>query len=560
MNYSILSLLPPVVVLVVGYLSRRVLLSLFSGIIVAAAVATHFQPIDSLFLIYHRLWGNLELYNLVSFSSFWNCKNLFICMFLFALGCIIALVDHSGGAFAYGDFMRKRLKNSKNTQTASIFLSFILFIDDYFSSLTVGNVMTPLTDNYKIPRAKLAFLVDCMAAPLAILCPFSSWFAAIIGFLGENGISLEKTNSTLILESPFDVYLKTTPFIIYSFIIIFSSLYIVRRNISFGLMKKHEDIARDTGNLFGGNQDYQKNLENSLNNKRDFSSNASMADFFVPIFTFIICIILGMVFSGGYNPINGTIPFFKALQNSSVSISLFSGGFSALLITTIYFFIRKKITLRSTCKLYASSSKLMFQTMMILMLAWTLGEILRNDLAIGPFLAALIGDNIQISLLPGLFFIISFLIAFATGTSWGTAAVMLPIAIPTTISLLQMPTPTKIEFIPILYPIIGAVFSGCIAGDHVSPISDTTIMSSTSTKMPHIDHVQTQMGYALPLIGVTTLGFVISGYLIHYGTLISITISVVSSLLISVIVLEIFNRKKLYNSTDLTVSLVSENQ
>jgi tetracycline resistance efflux pump len=543
MSYSAFSLLPPLVVLIVGFLTRRVLLSLLSGIITAALVSSHFDLVDAAVLIFTRLWKNFELYNLISFSSFWQSRNLFICMFLLFLGCIISLVNFSGGAYAYGTFMQKRLKNSKNTQTASLALSLILFVDDYFSSLTVGNVMTPLTDRFRIPRAKLAFLVDSMAAPLAILCPFSSWFAAIIGFLTENGISLDKGDSTLIFGSTFEIYLKTIPFIFYSIIIIICSFYIVRRNISFGSMKQHEDIAQETGNLFGGDLEYQQRLETSKKEVKSHLENTSMADFFVPIGAFIICIIFGMVFSGGYNPMQGEVSFFTALQNSSVSISLFTGGGAALVFVTLYFFARRKITLYSSALLFWDSAKMMFQTMLILMFAWTLGEILRNDLSIGNYLASLIGDNVHISLLPALFFIISLMIAFATGTSWGTAAVMLPIAIPTIISLFKLPIPAQMEQMQILYPVLGGIFSGCIAGDHLSPISDTTIMSSISTKMPHIDHVQTQMGYALPLVAVTIIGFVVSGFLIQYGNFISILSGSMISLLLAFILLELLNKQ-----------------
>lgn len=549
MDSSLIVLLPPFIILIVGFLSRRVLLSLFSGIVTATLIATQFNLIDASSMIWARLYKNLEFDQLSSLSTFWECRNLFICIFLIFLGCIISLVNHSGGAYAYGAFMRSRLKNSKNTQLASLLLSMILFVDDYFSSLTVGNVMTPLTDSFKIPRAKLAFLVDSMAAPLAILCPFSSWFAAIIGFLTENGVSQTVSEMTLIHESPFKIYMMTIPFILYSLVIIFSSFYIVHKNISFGLMKKHEDIARQTGNLFGGDTFFQQQSEEIKKDSFLDISNATLADFFVPIGTFIICIIFGMVYSGGYNPFINNISFFSALQNSSVAIALFTGGLAACVFVTAYFFARKKISISLAIVLFWKSSKMMFQTMLILMLAWTFGEILRNDLSIGSHIASLIGNNIHIGLLPVLFFLLSCLMAFATGTSWGTAAVMLPISIPTMISLFDAPSLAKVEQIYIFYPVLGAIFSGCIAGDHLSPISDTTIMSSTSTKMPHIDHVQTQMGYALPLVAVTAIGFLIVGYLIPYGYLMSLIVSLTISLTLAVLTLHRLNHQQIMSTS-----------
>jgi Na+/H+ antiporter NhaC len=542
MEHSFLVLLPPLVVLIVGCVSRKVLLSLFCGIITAGFIASDFHPINTAFYIGENLWKNFELYNLVSFNSFFECKNLFICIFLFELGAIIAMVGYSGGAYAYGNFMQKRLTNKTSTQTASLILSLFLFVDDYFSSLTAGNVMTPLTDRYKIPRAKLAFLVDSMAAPLAILCPFSSWFAAIIGFLSDNGISSEISSATLILASPFSIYLYSVPFIIYSFLIILGSFYIIRRKISFGLMKKHEEIAEQTGNLFGGNLDYQKKMAEDKSVPTEIVKNASLYDFFIPISVFVISIVAGMVLSGGYHPFRESVSFFEAMQNSSVAFALFIGGSLSFFIITSYFIMRRKISLRSFKSLVFKSSKMMFQTMMILMLAWTLGDVLRTDLPIGKYIADLVAGTVQVTLLPMLFFLFSLLIAFATGTSWGTAAVMLPIAIPTTIGLLGVSTPASVEQVSLLFPVIGAVLSGCVAGDHISPISDTTIMSSSSTKMPHIDHVQTQMGYALPLIATTAIGFLVLGITIPYGYLFSISIAGLISVALAFLVLEQFNR------------------
>lgn len=542
MSYSILCLLPPLVVLLVGFISRKVLMSLMCGIVSAALVSTNFNLLDASLLMFTRLWNNFELYNLISLSTFWESSNLFICFFLLFLSYIITLVNHSGGAYAYGMYMQRHLKNAKSTQIASLFLSLILFVDDYFSSLTAGNVMTPLTDRFKIPRAKIAFLVDSMAAPLAILCPFSSWFAAIIGFFSENGISLDHSETTLLLASPFDVYLKTIPFIFYSLTVIPLTFYIVQRGISFGLMGKHEEIAQKTGNLFGGNLVYQEQLDKANQEIQKPIKESSLANFLVPIGIFVTCIIFGMVFSGGYNPLANEISFFEALQNCSVSIALFTGGLGALILNTLYFLINGKITPSSTVPLFFNSGKMMFQTMLILMLAWTLGEILRKDLSIGSYLASLIAVSVQINLLPALFFIISLLIAFAMGTSWGTAAVMLPISITTMISLFELPQPANLEEIQIFFPVMGAIFSGCIAGDHLSPISDTTIMTSSSTKMPHIDHVQTQMVYAIPLVIVTIIGFVVAGYTIQYGSLVSLTASMAVTILLAITLFELLNR------------------
>lgn len=510
MTGSALSLFPPIIVLILGYATRNIWLSLLVGIGIGALIATHGSPLETVNLIVYRLWDNLDLSTLFSPSKFWESWNSFICIFLLVLGIFVTLIRHSGGAYAYGRAAGKFIRDAKSAETSSLILSLILFMDDYFSSLTVGSVMHPLTDERKVPRVKLAFLVDSMAAPLAILCPFSSWVAAIIGFLRENGVSAEPQSNTLILSSPLSAYLNIIPYIFYSFVMVLSSFYIVRRRISFGLMGEQEEIAKKTGNLFGNASPSARKFRDPHEKNKD---QASLLDFLVPIGTLLGSVILGLLYSGEANIFCGTRTCIEALQHSSAATALFTGGVLALTLTTIFYLVRGKIELGELPELFLEGMKLMMPAIIILLLAWTLGDILRYDLHSGDYLAHKMLGTVPKILLPALFFAAASLIAISIGTSWGTAAILFPIAIPMAVSLTELSTPVAIGAIPLFFPILGAVLSGCVAGDHISPISDTTVMSATSTGADHIDHVRTQMSYAVPVIITTGFGFLLLGAL-----------------------------------------------
>lgn len=534
MDSASFSLIPPLLVLVLGYLTRNVLLSLGCGVVTASFIICKFNLWESLCLSLSQTWSNLQIGQLFVPGQFWECKNLFIFAFLIILGIIISYVRISGGAQAYAHYMGKRLKDRKSAETSTLLLSTLLFVDDYFSSLTVGSVMSPVTDRFRIARVKLAFLVDSMAAPLAILCPFSSWFAAIIGFLTESGISNNKELKPSILMSPFYAYLDIFPYIFYSFIIIFSAWYIVRRKISFGLMAKHEKMALESKPIEVSNYA-------STPNSNTYKELPQIKDFAIPVITLCISVIGGMLFSGGYWVFGGSAGFFEAFQNCVIGKALFSGGVFSLLVTTLYFLFRKKITILELPRIYLSNCKMMFVTIMVLTLAWTFGDLLRDYLYIGNYLASLMVGNINAALLPVAFFATALAISFAIGSSWGGSAITLPIAIPALISFFQVEVPCQPEQIPLLFPVLGAIFSGAIAGDHISPISDTTIMSALSTGCNHMDHVKTQMTYAIPVILATVFGFTLLGTLVHKQIPFAWGISIIAILAFIWCILEIGN-------------------
>lgn len=545
-EFSFVSLIPPALVLILGYLTKRIMLSLFTGVVAAAFIVSKYNPFASIKLTTKYLLNTLEFDKFFSLTNFWDSWNPFICIFLIILGIIVTLLQHSGGIFAYGNFVRKYIKSRKGVETSSMLLSTCLFIDDYLSSLTVGSVIQPIGDNQKVPRAKLAYLIDSMAAPLAILCPFSSWVAAIIGFLKSNGISETISSQTTILGSPLAAYFNILPFLFYSFVLIPTTWFVVRTRVSFGLMKKHEDIAKKTGNLFGNGKPY---VDKTTTNFSHTSENTHLIDFFAPLFILLISVIFGLLFSGDWVAFGGKRTFIFAFQNSSAAKALFLGGVISLVVCTSFFLIRKKIKFKNIFSIYKEGINLMLPAIIILLLAWTLGNILKHDLNTGRYIAHLMIGSVSIDMLPVLLFITSTAIAFLLGSSWGTAAMVFPIAIQIITSMIDVNGGIHtLENTPILFPVFGAVLSGCVAGDHISPISETTVMSSISSKTPIIDHVQTQIPYGLILVFGTGISFLLTTYFMEImGTIPGMCISLLSGIVVSIILFKLFDKNKKNN-------------
>lgn len=523
MEIGALSLLPPLVTLALGMATRRISLSLFGGIFVAAFFATDFSVFQGFIEGCKRLLEVTEIPSLLKGNPILSHWNSLICFFLFCLGILVTAIRQSGGSRAYGRFVKRFLRSGRSAEGASLLMSKCLFIDDYLSSLTVGSVMRPITDQYRIPRVKLAFLVDAMAAPLAILCPFSSWVAMIMGHFRDNGIA---ETGGVIAASPFQVYLLVIPFIFYSFTLIAAVWFIVWKKISYGAMSQFE-----------GDPPKAPKVEK-------IDERSSMCDFFVPIFFLVSSIVLGMMFSGGVWIFGGERSIGSSLQNSSAATALAFGGMFALVFSFAFLVMRGKLLLKELPSLCWEGIRLMAPAVGILLLAWTLGDLLRADLKTGEYLASLLKTDLTPTLLPFLLFAFSTLIAFATGSSWGTAAIVIPIAIPLIIALSGLPTPLTPEQLPLLVPTLGAVFSGCVAGDHISPISDTTMMSSTSTECSHIDHVRTQLHYSLPVIIGVGASYLLWGLIPMQGSSFQYAVAQLSSIVISIGGISICQRAK----------------
>ena len=544
---SLWSLVPPAIVLFMGFYTRKVHLSLLSGVICSAVIASSWNPTEALKLTGSGLWDSLEIGVILNPSTFWDSWNSFICIFLIMLGILITMIHHSGGAWAYEKFIKSRLRDRKKVECSSLIMSKFLCIDDYFSSLTVGSVMHPITDSYKIPRAKLAFLVDAMAAPLAIICPVSSWVAAIVGFLRDNGVQSQAGQHTKILASPFLAYVNVIPFIVYSFVVIFGAWFIVLKGISFGFMGKHERHARETGNMFNGRENLHKHIDRSHLN----GTEPSLTDFFVPVFVLIASVLSGILYSGQWALLpGGHRVFMDAMREASAAQGLLIGGSIALSCTLIFYLFRKKLAFKTIPKMFAEGLKLMGPSCLVLILAWTLGGLLRNHLSTGQYLAGLLVGNLPTEFLPAMAFIASIVISFSIGSAWGTAAIMFPIGVQMILTIAQVPLPATLEQIPLLFPTLGAILSGSVAGDHISPISDTTIMSSTSTAMEHIDHVETQMSYAIPLIIITGISYLIPGFCLSLGAGYAALLTCASSAALIFVVFSLLNQKNSKKTSD----------
>ena len=300
-------------------------------------------------------------------------------------------------------------------------------------------------------------------------------------------------------------------------------------------MKKHEEEAEKTGNVFYNNPPRQTYF-----NKKSGSSESTMADFLFPIFFLISFIILGLLVSGQWSGFAGEVSLWRALRQSSAPQGLFLGGFLALLINTCFFCFRGRIRVFQLPQQYWQGFKMMLPSTLILLLAWTLGDILRNDLHTGKYLGNLFVSTAMHNTLPLMFFVGSFVASFAIGSSWGTAAMMFPIGVEMYMSISQVTAPIAVEHLPLFYPILGAILSGCVAGDHISPISDTTIMTATSTVMVHEEHVQTQMTYALPIIFSTGVGYLVCVYTVDLGAW-CVFLSLFSSVLFGLTLFHLLN-------------------
>ncbi|HKY69646.1 MAG TPA: Na+/H+ antiporter NhaC family protein [Gammaproteobacteria bacterium] len=504
MSFSIiLPLLPPILVLVIRLITRRVVSAIMIGIFAASFIATQGSLFDATVLSFGKLYNNLELNRLFGSEGLFGCWNILICFFLIVVGTIISAIRAAGGTQAYISFIKGYLHNKRAAEGASLVLSLFLFIDDYFSSLTVGATMQPIADQHKIPRVKLAFLIDALAAPLTVLCPLSTWAAAILGFLRDNGISETMGAGTLVLGKPLCVYFHILPYMFYSFLIMFAAWVIVQTRTSYGLMEKFELSAERK-------IPHEETLASRMkgdNIKHQLPH--SMIDFVVPIVFLTICVFIGLLYSGGWWLTGGERPLLEALPKANAAIALFVGGVLAFLSIFSFLIVRKRLLFQQIPGICYEGIRVMLPSIIILILAWALGDLLRNDLHTGRELANLMSSIhlSNVNLLPLAFFLCAFAMSSTIGSSWGTAAILFPIAIPMILTLTQNAPGIAADNLHILYPALGAILSGCMAGDHISPISDTTVMTSHSTHVKHMDHVSTQMGYTLPVVAATAFAF-----------------------------------------------------
>lgn len=516
MQNSWIVLLPPLLVLLLAATTRRVFIALFTGIFSALLIAYDGDIVQASLAFFPRMWKTIGLGSITSLQTFWSATYLFICLFLLLIGILITLLRASGGAYAYATFVSKRVRSSKNAEVSSLILSLFFFIDDYFSCLTVGSVMQAVTDKFSIPRVKLGLLINSMAAPLVVLLPVSSWVAEIIAQLKQSGVGLIDGPTTSIIGDPFAIYIKMISFLFYSFIVIAAVWYMVLRRISYGIIHKHEQIATRTGNLYAGKISMDKKFTSA---SQEIIATSSMLDFIVPIGLLFISVLGAILYFGSYHLFGGSRGLVSALQSADVAPALFMGTLITLVVTIIFLLGRNRIAFKDLKGLFSEGFGVMGTSVCILILIWTLGSLIRYDLLLGQFLASQLIGYISIWLLPVMFFFVAVLIASTMGSAWGTLGILIPIGIPMLVSMLGYESAVDVSQIQILYPLLGAIISGSVVGNHMSPISDTMLMSSTSSGAYHIDLVKAQLSLTVPCVIATACSFGVAGWLISTTSL-----------------------------------------
>lgn len=463
------ALVPPLVAIVLALITKEVYSSLFVGILTGALFYSNFD-LETAYV---------QMLDTGFISSIANKGHVGILVFLIVLGAIVILINRAGGSAAYGAWAVRRIKTRRGALLATTGLGCLIFVDDYFNCLTVGSVMRPVTDTHKISRAKLAYIIDATAAPVCMIAPISSWAAAVAGVVkgDENGLNL---------------FIQAIPFNLYSLLTIGMMILIAVLNIDFGPMKKHEDNAAN-GDLYTTPERPYANA-----NEDTPSSKGKVIDLVLPIVILIVLCVAGMVYTDGF--FSGE-NFVAAFANCDAPLGLSLGSVLALIAIIVYMLCRRVLTFKDCMSSIPAGFKAMVPAILILTFAWTLSgmtSLLGADVFVSNVFASS-AKGLQ-SFLPAMVFLVAIGLSFATGTSWGTFGILLPIVVG-----INMPG-------NLLIVAVSACLAGAVCGDHCSPISDTTIMASTGAQCDHVNHVSTQLPYALFVAGLSFLGYILAGF------------------------------------------------
>lgn len=489
------ALVPPIVAIALALITKEVYSSLFIGVLIGALFIS--QGSFSVFLDATFKDGLVA-----KVADPWNVGILF---FLVILGTMVTLMNRAGGSAAFGNWARLHIKSKVGAQVATICLGILIFIDDYFNCLTVGSVMRPVTDRFKLSREKLAYLIDSTAAPVCIIAPISSWAAAVSGFVdGEDGLGL---------------FIKAIPFNFYALFTILALFIVSIGKVNFGPMKKYES----------GQESFDEKLD-SINVPE---GKGKILDLVVPIVLLIVLCTVGMVYTGGFFASGENAKgFVDAFANSDASIGLVLGSFAALILTLIFYLSRRVLGFNKCMACVPDGFKAMVPAILILCLAWTLKGV-TDTLGAKEFVAGIVSGGAAgvMNLMPALIFVIAALLAFATGTSWGTFGILIPIVVAAF---------SGIDY-NLMIISISACMAGAVCGDHCSPISDTTIMASAGAECNHVNHVNTQLPYVLFVAGVSFVTYIIAGFVRNAG--VSLVLGGALTVL-GLLVLKIRNRPK----------------
>ena len=464
------ALVPPIIAITLALITKEVYSSLFVGIATAALFYAQFHIVDA----YTTMFRDGFI------ASLSDSSHVGILIFLVVLGTIVVLMNRAGGSAAYGKWAQKRIKTRKGTLFATFALGVLIFVDDYFNCLTVGSIMRPVTDKHNVSRAKLAYIIDATAAPVCMIAPISSWAAAVTGFVeGEDG---------------FSIFVRAIPYNFYAILTIVMMIGMVLLRTEFGSMKFHEKNALK-GDLYttpGRPYDTEKQPEVSV--------RGTVLDLLIPIISLIICCMVGMLYTGGF--FSGE-DFVTAFSQSDASLGLTMGSFFGLLITIGLYQVRRVLKFSECMACIPEGFKSMVPAIMILSFAWTL-KAMTDSLGADVYVATVVASSARslLNFLPAIIFVVGCFLAFATGTSWGTFGILIPIVV----AVFENSNPD------LMIISISACMAGAVCGDHCSPISDTTIMASAGAQCEHVNHVTTQLPYAVTAAAVSFVSYIIAGF------------------------------------------------
>lgn len=464
------ALVPPIVAIALALITKEVYSSLFIGILVGALFYSGFSFEGT---ILHIFEGGM-------ISVLTSSYNMGILIFLVILGTMVCLMNRAGGSAAFGRWASKRIKTRAGAEIATVVLGVLIFIDDYFNCLTVGSVMRPVTDAQNVSRAKLAYLIDATAAPVCIIAPISSWAAAVTGFVeGEDG---------------FSIFLRAIPFNYYALLTILTMVLLVVLKVDYGSMRVHEDNALRGDIYTTPDRPYADAQDDVVEEK------GGVIDLVFPILVLIGCCITGMLYSGGF--FSG-VSFVEAFSASDASVGLMLGSFFAFVITVIFYALRRVLKFTDSMACIPDGFKAMVPAILILTFAWTL-KAMTDSLGAAEYVAGVMETAATglVNFLPAIIFLVGCFLAFATGTSWGTFGILIPIVV----AVFQGTNETMMIIS------ISACMAGAVCGDHCSPISDTTIMASAGAQCNHVNHVSTQLPYAMTVAAVSFVTYVIAGF------------------------------------------------
>ena len=468
---TIWALLPPLVAIVLALITKEVYSSLFVGIVVGALIYSGFKFEGTVTQIFEG--GIIKVLS--------DSYNVGILIFLVILGSVVCMMNKAGGSAAFGRWASKKIHTRVGAELAAIILGILIFIDDYFNCLTVGSVMRPVTDRHHVSRAKFAYLIDATAAPVCIIAPISSWAAAVSGFVkGQDGLA---------------IFVRTIPYNFYAILTIVMMVGMVLMKTEFGAMRTHEINALN-GDLYTTSaRPYENATDDETPNPR-----GRVIDLVIPIVVLVICCVISMIYTGGF--FSGT-DFVTAFSQSDASVGLAMGSAFGLVFAIIFYMIRRVINFRDCMGCIPEGFKAMVPAIMILTFAWTL-KAMTDSLGAAVFVEEAmrsVAGGIEV-ILPAIIFLVGCGLAFATGTSWGTFGILIPIVV----AVFEKSSPEMMIIS------MSACMAGAVCGDHCSPISDTTIMASAGAQCDHVTHVSTQLPYAILAAAVSFVTYIVAGF------------------------------------------------